>query len=99
LLLAGLDGGGSPTLQVYHHNTAASRVSAPHINRLKALGNGGQQLTFAGQLGFGYRVWSSTNLVQWSLRGTPNEGSPANFQFSDRGATNTRHRFYRVSQP
>jgi hypothetical protein len=99
LLLAGLDSGGSPTLQVYHNNTTSSRVSAPRVNRLQSLGDGGQQLTFAGQFGFGYRVWTSTNLVQWALRGSPNEGSPANFQFTDRGANNTRHRFYRLSQP
>lgn len=99
LLLAGLDSGGSPTLQVYHNHTTSSRVSAPRISRLQALEAGGQQLTFAGQIAFGYRVWSSTNLVQWTLRGAPNESSPVTFQFTDRGAANMRHHFYRVSQP
>jgi hypothetical protein len=99
LLLAGLNNNGNPTLLVYHNHTPISSRSAPRLNQLKTLGNGGRQLSFSGQTGFGYRVWTSTNLVQWTLRGSPNEGSPANFQFTDRGANNTRHRFYRLSQP
>jgi hypothetical protein len=99
LLLAGLNNGGNPTLRVYHNNTASSRTSASRLNRLKTLSNGGQQLTFPGQIGFGYRVWASTNLVQWTLRGAAQESGAANFQFTDRGAANMRHRFYRLSQP
>ena len=98
LLFAGLNNGGNPALLVYHNNTATSSTSAPNINPLKPLGNGGQQLSFSGQTGFGYRAWTSTNLVQWTLLGAANEG-PADFQFTDRSAANVRNRFYRLSRP
>jgi len=99
LLLAGLNNGGNPGLQVYHNNTASSSASAPRISSLKTLGNGVQQLSFDGQIGFGYTVWASSNFVQWTALGAPKEGSPATFQFSDRQAANLRSRFYRLSRP
>lgn len=99
LLLAGLDSIGNPTLQVYHNNTAVSKASAPRISGLKTLGNGDQLLSGESQTGFGYRVWASTNLVEWTALGTPNEGSPATLQFNDRSGPNFRSRFYRLSQP
>lgn len=98
-LLTGLDSGGNPALQVYHNNTASSSTSAPRINRLKPLDRGGYQLSFSGQPGFGYRVWASTNLVQWTALGSANDGGPANYQFTDRPALNVRQRFYRISRP
>ena len=99
LLLAGLDNGDNPGLQIYRNNTGSRRVPEPRIDGLKTLGNRGQQLTFVGQIGFGYTVWASTNLLQWTALGTPNEGSPATFHFSDRPAADLRSRFYRLSQP
>jgi hypothetical protein len=99
LLLAGLDNGGNPGLQVYHNNTTSSSASAPRINGLKTLGNRGHQFSFDGQIGFGYTVWASTNFIQWTALGVPNEGNPAIFQFCDRTALNLHHRFYRLSRP
>lgn len=99
LLLAGLDNTGNPMLQVYHNNTASSNASIPRLNGLKTLGNGGYQLSFGGQIGFGYRVWASTNLTQWTTLGAPNEGSPASFQFSDFSAPSLHSRFYRLTKP
>jgi hypothetical protein len=99
LLLAGLDAVGNPILQVYHNDTAASNSSGLRINGLKTLGDGSRQLSFDGQVGFGYTVWASSNLVQWTALGVPNEGSPATFQFSDHPAASLASRFYRVSRP
>ena len=81
--------------------TILLRAASPHrgIQSLKPLGNLGQQLAFDGQAGFGYRVWASSNLIQWTALGVPNEGSPATFLFSDRQATNLSSRFYRISKP
>ena len=98
-LLAGLDAVGNPILQVYHNNTALSNASALRINGLKTLANRSHQLSFGGQAGFAYTVWASTNLLQWTALGIPNEGSPAAFQFTDRAAANLDHRFYRLSRP
>jgi hypothetical protein len=99
LLLAGLNAAGNPILQIYHNDTALSNASLLRIKTLKTLGDGSRQLSFDGQAGFGYTVWASTNLVQWTSLGIPNEGSPATFQFSDHAAANLRSRFYRVSRP
>jgi hypothetical protein len=99
LLLAGLDTVGNPILQVYHNDTGSSNASVPRIQGVTTLDNLGHQLSFEGQSGFGYTVWGSTNLVQWTALGTPNEGSPPTFQFSDRPGANLPHRFYRVSRP
>ena len=99
LRLTGLDGGGNPLLRVYHNNTALSSTFTPRISSLKPLANGDHQLSFRGEIGFGYSVWASTNLVQWTALGAPNEGSPTTYQFSDRQTANVRHRFYRLSKP
>jgi roadblock/LC7 domain-containing protein len=99
LLLAGLDNTGNPMLQVYHNNTASSSAFTPRLNGLKPPGNGGYQLSFGGQIGFGYRVWASTDMIQWTALGAPNEGSPATFQFSDLSAASSRSRFYRLTKP
>ncbi len=99
LLLAGLGPVGNPTLQVYHNNTATSNGSTPRINGLKILGSGGHLLSFEGQIGFGYTVWGSTNLIHWTALGIPNEGSPGTFQFSDYPAAGVGDRFYRLSRP
>jgi hypothetical protein len=99
LLLAGLDSNAIPGLRVYHNNTALRSTSAPRINGFKTLPNRGHQFSFNGQIGFGYTVWASTNLVEWTVAGTPNEGSPANFQFTDNQSTNLPHRYYRLSRP
>jgi hypothetical protein len=99
LLLSGLATNSNPMLQVYHNNTASNNASALLINGLKTLGNRGHQLSFGGQIGFGYTVWASTNLVHWTALGVPNEGSPAAFQFTDLSATNLPSRLYRLSRP
>jgi len=99
LLLSGLDTNSNPTLRVYHNNTVANNTFAPRITSLKTLTNRSQHLSFSGQPGFGYTVWASTNLVQWTSLGVPNEGSPATFQFTDLSATNLPARLYRLSRP
>ena len=99
LVLTGLDDGGHPLTKVYHNNTARGSITAPRINILEIPGNGGHQLYFDGEIGFGYTVWASTNLIQWTLLGAPNESGPATFQFTDRAVQNVRKRFYRLSRP
>lgn len=99
LVLTGLDAGGTPLLRVYHNNTAISSTSAPRIKFIKTLVNGGHQLSFPGEIAFGYRVWTSTNLVEWTSAGVPNDESSGSRLFNDINATNLRHRFYRLSRP
>ncbi|MBC8000967.1 MAG: VCBS repeat-containing protein [Opitutaceae bacterium] len=99
LLVTGQNVGGIPILRVYHNGTAVSSTSAPRLNRLKTLPNGGYQLSFNSEPGFGYRVWASTNFIQWTSLGAPNDGNPGTHQFSAVDAPDFRHRFFRVSRP
>lgn len=99
VLVSGLDTNSSPILQVYHNNTPLTNSPALRITSLKCLGNQGRQIAFGGQPGFDYRVWASTNLVQWTALGVPNKSGPTMFQFTDRATTNWSRRFYRVSTP
>jgi hypothetical protein len=99
LLISGLNTNGTPVLQVYHNNTPLSSAPAPRIKSLKTLANRGHQLSFDGPIGFGYTVWASTNLIQWTALGVPNESNPGSFQFSDGQAANMSHRLYRLSRP
>ena len=86
LLLSGLNVSGNPILQVYHNNTPLSNTATLRISSLTTIANRSHQLSFGGQVGFGYTVWGSTNLLQWTALGIPNEGSPGAFHFIDRTA-------------
>ncbi len=54
-------------------------------------------LNFTGSLDATYKVWASTNLMDWELLGTASPQLPAQYQFIDSGATNWSQRFYRIS--
>ena len=54
---------------------------------------------FAGDANASYRVWMSTNLVNWSDLGAVDQTLPGLFQFIDTSVTNGSPRFYRVTCP
>jgi beta-galactosidase/beta-glucuronidase len=56
-------------------------------------------MTFAGLAHFGFSVWGSTNLTNWTWVGPTTESSPGQYQFYDFGSTNLPSRFYRLSAP
>lgn len=60
---------------------------------------GGFQLQFTGTEGASYRVWASTNLMDWELLGMATATAPGWFQFEDAAATNWPQRFYRATAP
>jgi len=60
--------------------------------------NGDFQLVFTGTAGATYRVWASTNLVNWQVVGTADSPSPGQFLFLD-ASTNCPQRFYRATAP
>lgn len=99
LLVTGLNAAGNPLLQVYHNNATLTNSALPKLNGLKTLANSNRQLFFGGSVGFGYTVWASTNFIQWTALGVPNQANPAAFQFTDSAGANFNRRFYRVSQP
>jgi hypothetical protein len=99
LLVSGLNSATTPMIQVYHNNTPSTNSSILRIRSLTKLASHSQQLAFTGQVGFGYTVWASGNLHQWTALGFPNAGNPGSFQFTDSSATNLSQRYYRVSRP
>jgi alpha-tubulin suppressor-like RCC1 family protein len=71
--------------------------------RLEAFGfnpaAGAFELNFTGVPSAAYRVWTTTNLVNWQALGAASEDPPGWFHFSDAAATNSPRRFYRVGSP
>ena len=76
----------------------------PILNSLK-LSDGSFQFSFSNPSGSNYRVLASPNITApfntWSNLGNATETAPGSgqFQFTDRQATNSPRRFYRVSSP
>jgi len=54
-------------------------------------------LNFAGISNVNYRVFGSTDLVNWSIIGAPSQTSPGQFRFLDPSTIYFPQRFYRVS--
>jgi hypothetical protein len=61
--------------------------------------NGTFDLNFSGQSNATYRVWASTNLVNWESLGNGLITSNGWFQFLDSSASNWPQRFYRAGAP
>ncbi len=61
--------------------------------------NGEFELAFTGATNARYRVWASTNLLNWELLGTAPSWSPGRFLFLDASSTNRPQRFYRATAP
>jgi alpha-tubulin suppressor-like RCC1 family protein len=75
--------------------------SAPQISASQSnwKTNGQFELNFTGRSNAIYRVWASTNLVNWDVLGTAITTSNGWFQFLDFDATNWPQRFYRAGAP
>ena len=72
-------------------------VRAPAFTGMKPAGPGQFQLNLEGQTGKNYTVYSSTNLITWTNRGSVSNPTGTN-SFTDIAATNAQT-FYRISQP
>jgi len=68
-------------------------------NKARLLTNGWFELNFSGQADASYRVWASTNLLDWQVLGTATTTSNGWFQFLDSGANSRPRRFYRAGAP
>jgi hypothetical protein len=55
-------------------------------------------ISFLGNPDFPFLLWTSTNLTDWTLAGTPAQAIPGQFQFWD-STTNGAARFYQVRGP
>ena len=62
-------------------------------------GDGIFNLNFSGTASATYRVWASTNLMDWEVLGAATATSNGWYNFLDFGATNSQQRFYRAGAP
>jgi hypothetical protein len=60
-------------------------------------GGGSLSLSFHGDSNATYRVWATTNLLNWENIGTATEPNPGQYEFIDAAAANWSQRFYRMS--
>jgi len=56
-------------------------------------------LSFLGLSNVTYRVWSSTNLINWSLLGSASQPFPGQFLYTDVSVANQPRRFFQVRVP
>jgi hypothetical protein len=61
--------------------------------------NGNFRLFFSGHSNATYRVWASTNLLNWDVLGAATMVSNGWFQWLDTTAGNQPRRFYRAGAP
>jgi hypothetical protein len=74
---------------------------APQLSRAGSgwSSNGIFRVSFSGNSNATYRVWASTNLVDWDALGTATVVSNGWFQWLDAAAGDWPHRFYRAGAP
>jgi hypothetical protein len=84
--------------------TAVQYIILPPSPQLSGSGltwnsSSGAEINFTGDPGATYRIWASSNLIDWVSLGTASSISNSWFQFFDSGATNGLQRFYRAGAP
>jgi hypothetical protein len=74
---------------------------APQLNATLStwIPGSGFQLNFSGNSNATYRVWASTNFVDWTPLGAATQTTPGWFQFLDPEAASLPDRFYRAGAP
>jgi VCBS repeat-containing protein len=77
----------------------AELAADPIITSISERDDGVYRLGFAGSAGSSYRIFTSTNLLDWTPQGTAESILPGIFQFLDYDSTNYPARFYKLSAP
>jgi alpha-tubulin suppressor-like RCC1 family protein len=93
------DPSASSFAQRFYRISTECGTPQPHLGKNSTQANGQFDLRFTGGPYWTYRVWASTNLMNWELMGTADESQPGDFRFIDSSATNWPQRFYKVSSP
>jgi len=101
-LVAGNSAGNSAGADMQFTTTSAQAVNFS-LNGAVTLPGGAFQFSFTNLSGLSFTVLGTTNLAfpltNWTVLGTPVEGPPGYYQFTDPQATNSANQFYRVSSP
>jgi alpha-tubulin suppressor-like RCC1 family protein len=94
-----LDVDGTAYPQRFYRLSTGCETPLPNLNAGSSLTSSGFDLRFAGGPYWTYRVWSSTNLVNWEPLGTAEEFQPGQFRYLDADSTNRPQRFYKAGSP
>ena len=78
---------------------AAPVIDASTLNFISQPPNMGFSLRFAGSTNASYRVWATTNLMDWELLGSATVISNGLYEFLDSQAGDLSERFYQVRSP
>lgn len=85
--------------QRFYRLSIGCETPIPNLNASSSLTGAGFNLRFAGGPYWTYRVWGSTNLVNWELLGAAEEFQPGQFRYLDTDSTNWPQRFYKAGSP
>lgn len=99
ILLTGYDTNNNPMTQIYYNNLSATNSLKPQLESPVVSADGVVRVSFQGKTGEPYRIWTSTNAVQWSVAGAPHESSTGTFQFYDHASVPSVVRLYQASAP
>ncbi len=99
ILMTGFDAGNNVIGWLYRNDTAPGNRPVPRLFATAVRGNGDFEFSFKGQTGLPYLIWTSTNVLEWTVLGAPREVSPGRFQFRDGQASDHSIRVYRTSSP
>ncbi len=92
---------GQPRVSGARIDIGAYEVSGtPAITALSISSGGSSQLQLAGDPGWTYSVWASTNLANWSKLGSPTATTNlGHYTFTDSSPPSSGKRFYQVRSP
>jgi hypothetical protein len=99
ILMTGFDAGNNVIGRLYRNDTAPGNRPVPRLFATAVRGNGDFEFSFRGRSGLPYLIWTSTNVLEWTVLGAPREVSPQLFRFRDGQAGAHAVRFYHTSSP
>lgn len=85
--------------QRFYRLSTGCESPLPSLSAGSSVTSGGFDLRFAGGPYWTYRVWSSTNLINWEPLGMAEEFQPGQFRYLDADSTNWPQRFYKAGSP
>lgn len=74
-------------------------VSTIRLFNFARASNGGFQFAYTNTGAQSYRVFASSNLLDWAAIGAATQSSPGRFEFGDGSAANAARRFYQLRAP
>jgi hypothetical protein len=94
-----LDDSAKNLAQRFYRLSTGCLAPAPQFTGYSRSSSGNFEVYFSGSTNAAYRVWASTNLVNWQVLGMATGTTAGTFRFMDTSGTNWPQRFYRAGTP